>query len=175
MERIEALFAPLVGQLVWQVRRGIGSFLTLEFGMPHLSIREPIAPRASRSPKVRRNLMRRGVYVTGDWHLWVQYGDWVLSTFAGALTSEDPAGSPSDECIRDLDGQRFLSVESGDTKGSFAFRFDLGGVLEIRPSAEISDNQWSLYIWERDIVSCSSAGKLVRSERDPDGKVFKRL
>ena len=175
MEEMKNLFAPLVGQLVWQVRRGIGSFLTLEFGMPHLSIREPIAPRASRSPKVRRNLMRRGVYVTGDWHLWVQYGDWVLSTFAGALTSEDPAGSPSDECLRDLDGQRFLSVDGGNMGGSCAFRFDLGGLLEIWPSAEIPDDQWGLYIWNGDIVSCSSAGKLVHSERDPDGKVFKRL
>lgn len=175
MEEINNLFAPMVGQLVWQVRRGIGSFLTLDPGMPHLSIREPIEPRASRSPKVRRNLMRRGVYVTGDWHLWVQYGDWVLSTFAGALTSEDPAGSPSDECLRDLDGQRFLSVESGSTRGSCVFRFDLGGVLEIRPSTEIPDDQWSLYIWDGDIVSCSSAGNLVHSGRDPDGKVFKRL
>src|SRR6266478_1567630 len=98
MEQIKDLFAPLVGQLVWQVRRGVGTFLTLEFGTPHLSIREPIVASPDSLARVRRNLQRRGVYVTGDWHFWVQYGEWKISTADGVLQSCDSIGSPSDEC-----------------------------------------------------------------------------
>lgn len=175
MEQIKHLFAPLVGQLVWQVRRGVGTFLTLEFGMPHLSIREPIVPSSDSPPRVRRNLMRRGVFVTGDWHLWVQYSDWMLSTSTGVLNSENHPGSPLDECLRDLDGQRFLSVDGGNMEGSCAFRFDLGGLLEIWPSAEIPDDQWGLFIWNGDIVSYSNDGKLIFDKANLDGKIFKRL
>lgn len=152
------------------MRRGHGNFLTMEFGNPHLSVREPIITSHSSSNKVERILQRRHIDVVGDWRLWVQYAEWKLTTNHDVLTNKDPAGSPSDECLRALDGQRFLSVESGSTRGSYVFRFDLGGVLEIRPSTEIPDDQCSLYIWEGDIVSCSSTGKLVHRGRDPDGQ-----
>src|SRR5690242_17776211 len=32
----------LVGQLAWNVKRGVGTLLTMEFGEAHLSVREPI-------------------------------------------------------------------------------------------------------------------------------------
>lgn len=175
MEQIKDLFAPLVGQLVWQVHRGIGTFLTLEFGMPHLSIREPIAASSDSPPRVRRNLNRRGVYVTGDWHLWVQYGNWMLLTSGGVLNRGDPSDSPLDECLRDLDGQRFMSVERGNREGSCLLRFDLGGILEIWPSTEIPDDQWALYNWNGEIASYSSDGKLIFDKSSLDGRVFKRL
>jgi hypothetical protein len=166
MEQIKDLFAPLVGQLVWQVRRGVGTFLTLEFGIPHLSIREPIVASPDSLARVRRNLKRRGVYVTGDWHFWVQYGEWKISTADGVLQSCDPIGSPSEECLRDLDGQSLLSANRGKLANSCSFRFDLGGVLEIWPSVEIPDDQWSLYIWNGDIVAYRSDGTLVFEKRD---------
>src|SRR6266436_2543807 len=161
MEQIKDLFAPLVGQLAWQVRRGVGTCLTLEFGIPHLSIREPIVPSPNSLPRVRRNLKRRGVYVTGDWHFWVQYGECRISTAEGVLQSCDPISSPVDECLRDLDGQRLLSVDHGKLANSCSFKLDLGGILEIWPSVEIPDDQWSLYIWNGDIASYRSDGALV--------------
>jgi len=175
MEHIRDLFAPLIGQLVWQVRRGVGTFLVLEFGMPHLSVREPIAASPDSPARVRRNLKRRGVYVTGDWHLWVQYSEWTVSTFDGVLSSQDPSDSPMDECLRDLDGQRFVSIGRGNIVSSCAFKFDLGGVLEVWPSTEIPDDQWGLYRWNGDIVTCRSDGELVFEKSDLDERIFKRL
>jgi hypothetical protein len=72
MEEVINSFAPLVGELVWQARRGHGSFLTMEFGWPHLLVREPISAVHSVSARVRRNLERRAVAIVGDWHFWVQ-------------------------------------------------------------------------------------------------------
>lgn len=175
IEQVKDVFAPLIGQVVWQVRRGHGSFLTMEFGKPHLVVREPIVPSQSGSDRVQRILRRRHVDVTGDWHLWIEYGGWGISTANGVLTSDDPAGSPSDECIRDLEGQRLVSVVAGRRGHSCAFGFDLGGKLEIWPSAEITEDQWSLYSWHGDIVAFSNDGDLVVEQADPTQRVFKPL
>lgn len=53
-QQVEDLFKPLLGQAAWSVRGGVGSMLTLEFGAPHIIVREPIVARPGRSEKVRR-------------------------------------------------------------------------------------------------------------------------
>jgi hypothetical protein len=166
---------PFIGQLVWQVRRTHGSFLTLEFGVPHLAVREPIVPRPSTSGKIKRHLQRRHITVTGDWHFWVQYGDWKISTAGGVLTSDHPWGSEFDECLRDLDGQRLVCVGQGAMAGSCAFNFDLGAILQIWPSSEVPEDQWSLYSWNGDIVTCGHDGALAFEKADVDRQVFKPL
>jgi hypothetical protein len=44
----------------------------MEFGAPHLVVREPITPSLDSSDRVKRILRRRRVDVTGDWHFWVE-------------------------------------------------------------------------------------------------------
>jgi hypothetical protein len=161
MKQIRDPFKPVIGQLVWCVRRGHGSFLTMEFGMPHLSVREPTAAGVDSTERVRRNLKRRRVFVVGDWHLWIKYGEWKLSTAGGVLDSRSPSGSPLDECLGDLDGQRLISVEAGSTPASTAAKFDLGGLLEVWPSQENADDQWSLHSWNGDIATWRSDGVLT--------------
>src|SRR5947208_1815748 len=147
MEQVGNLWKPLIGQMAWLVRRGVGSFLTMEFGAPHLSVREPITPTATHSAKVRRDLLRRRVFVEGDWHFWIQYADWALRTNEGSLDHNNTIGSALDQCLIDLEGQRLISVGPESIAHSIAFTFDLGAVLEIGPSAEIPDTQWSLHSW----------------------------
>jgi len=159
------------GLLAWQVRRGHGSFLTIEFGMPHLSVTEPIIANPDASDRVRRHLKRRRVFVSGDWHFWVQYGDWKLATADGVLDSNDPPGSALDECLGDLEGQRLVSVDVDRASNSWALAFDLGALLRIRPSAEVPDDLWSLYIWGGDIISCQNDGKLVIERRNEPEQV----
>jgi hypothetical protein len=170
METVKSLFGPLIGLLVWSVRRGHGSFLTMELGMPHLSIREPIAPRHARSPRLRRDLERRQIHIVGDWHLWVRYGHWRLSTANGVLVSADPAGSPAGECLGDLDGQKLLSVEPGRVACSCVFAFDLGGLLEIWPSSPTPDDQWSLHGRDGSIAAYQNDGVLVIDKATAGGR-----
>ncbi len=126
--------------------------LILEFGEPHIRIREPIVPRAATSERVRRHLRRRHVSVVGDWHFWIQYCDWKISVSDGSCDSENFDWRQPDECLRDLDGQRLLSVSGGSLANSWKFEFDLGGALELWPSTEyeVTDNLWSLYRWSAD-------------------------
>jgi len=175
MKQIREFFNPFIDQLAWQVRRTHGSFLTMEFGAPHLTVREPIAASPDTSLRIKRNLQRRHVDVTGDWHFWVQYGDWRISTANGVLTSDHPWGSEFDECLRDLEGQRLVSVDRGIRERSCAFKFDLGGILEIWPSTEIPEDQWSLYSWDGDIVTCRNDGALEFEKADLQQSVYKPL
>ncbi len=175
MDEVKELFTSVIGQLVWQVRRGHGSFLTMEFGTPHLTVREPIAASFDRSDRIKRNLSRRHVVVTGDWHFWIQYGEWRISTSYGVLSSGDPSGSDPDECLPGLDGQKLCLVEPGSRPGSRAFSFDLGGVLEIWPSKEVPDDQWSLHSWDGEIVTCRHDGTLVSEKADLEQRVYKPL
>lgn len=174
-DRLKQLFAPFVDQAVWQVRRGHGSFLVMEFGNPHLSVREPVITSLGSPDKVRHNLQRRHIDVVGDWRLWVQYAEWTLTSRYGVLTNNDPDGSPSDECLRDLDGQRLLLVGPGVKERFCALTFDLGGTLEMSPSASVPEEQWSLYGWEGDIVSYTHDGQLVFERANLDRRVYRPL
>jgi hypothetical protein len=160
-QQIQDLFKPLVGQLVWNVHGGVGSFLTLEFGKPHLAIREPIEAKPERSARARRQLGRRRVHVLGDWHLWIQYSDWKVTVSAGSLES-GTVSSSSDEYLLDLDGQRLDSVASGSSPNSWTFVFDLGGVLEVWPSTayETANHLWSLHSWDGDIAALRGDGTI---------------
>jgi len=175
MDQIKKFFVTFIGQLAWQVRRGHGSFLTMEFGMPHLAVREPIAASWDSLEKVKRNLQRRRVTVTGDWHFWVQYGDWKISTSSGVLTSGHLQSSEADECLRDLEGQKLTSVEPGNRRGAWLFKFDLGGILEIWPSTQLPEDQWSFHGWDGEIVTCRSDGTLVSERADLEQRVYKPL
>jgi hypothetical protein len=145
------VFQPFVGQMAWLLQRGIGSFLTLEFGNPHLLIGEPKVPRRSRPAPVKRDLRRRKVYVTGDWHFWIQC-EWRISTQTGTLTSDHRPGIRWDECLQDLNGQTLLSVTKAKRRHSLRFKFDLGGELEMWPTPGLDDLHWSLHGWNGEIV-----------------------
>jgi hypothetical protein len=168
-QQVQDLFTPFLGQFAWNVSGGVGSMLTLEFGAPHIIVREPKAPSPKRSERVRRLFGRRHVTVRGDWHLWIQYCDWKISVSDGSCDSESFDWRQPDECLADLDGQRLIGVGSGSLPNSWKFEFDLRGVLELWPSTEYeaADNLWSLYRWSanpedsRFVAAVQSDGDLV--------------
>jgi hypothetical protein len=139
--QIQDLFKPLLGQFAWNVRGGVGSMLTLEFGAPHIIVGEPVVPRAATSERVRRLLRRRNITVVGDWDLFIQYCDWKIWVSAGSSDSESFDWRRPDECLRDLDGQRLVGVGGGSLPNSWKFEFDLGGVFEFWPSNRIQGDQ----------------------------------
>jgi hypothetical protein len=148
--QINNLFKPLLGQFAWNVDGGVGSMLTLEFGTPHIAVREPMVARPGRSEKVRRILARRRITVVGDWDLFVQYCNWKISVSDGSCDSESFDWRQPNECLHDLDGQRLVSVSGGALANSWKFAFDLGGVLELWPSTEYkpTNDLWGLYCWD---------------------------
>ncbi len=167
MQQIKQLWQPVLGRVAWNVGRGHGSALRMEFGLPHLSIREPIASREGNAETVRRGLQRRAVHILGDWSFWVLYGNWKLRTTNGEIDSETSPGTPGDECLRDLEGQRLLSIDAELLPHSWVWKFDLGAVLEVSASTDIIEDQWTLRRWNADIAACQADGSLVLEKVEP--------
>ena len=139
-------FAPLIGLAAWSVRKGHGSFLTLEFGAPHLEIREPIVARHSTSERVRKSLARRRVRPAGEWHLWIYCCNWRAWSEGVEIACSE---SPDDKIIAaadDLDGQFLTGVTAEPKKGTSKFTFDQGSFLETWPWDDDNTEQWMLYM-----------------------------
>jgi len=126
---------------VW---KGIGSFLTLYFGKPHLVIREPISARPGASNKVRANLATRGAYVEGDWHLWIYCCSWEVLFNNKRLAHSESSDSLIMRAANFLNGQKLVRFSILPRGTRCVFEFDLGGILKTWPYSR-TDEQWLLY------------------------------
>ena len=170
LEQAQISFAPLFGKPCWRVQRGYGSFLTFEFGEPHLEIHEPRAVGAKYSPRVRKGLARRRVFVHGDWHLWIYCCDWIV-TVRGECVGESSTRERMDRAAAALDGQAINRVTLDTGTGHWSFDFDLGGRLETRPCAETGsgDEQWRLYEPSGCVLTVRGNGSFSHAPGDGGG------
>ena len=144
MNRIERSFAEVRGKLCWGVNCGFGSFLTLEFGPPHLVVRQLRAPMPPDvSPRVRRALARRAVHARGRWHLWIYCCAWFVRA-NGRLVGDWTTKRRIDRAARELNGQKLLDVTIPPRGARTRFLFDAGVELETKPY-DRSSEQWLFY------------------------------
>jgi hypothetical protein len=171
MPTVAEVFGPLVGKWAWQVKRGYGSFLTMEFGNPHLEIREPRLVSADALRQVRENFQRRRVTVVGDWHLWIQYCDWEIRTANHSISSvitDNPY--LIDECLDELNGQILTSATGGAEDVSSILQFDLGGIVQISPPSESPDGPlWTLYQYNAATFALGSDGQVHQGYSSREG------
>jgi hypothetical protein len=137
------VFRKLYTLPCWNVKPGCGSFLTFEFGQPHLEIDEPREPKNEVSPKVRRWLASRRIYVHGDWHLWIYGCDWFVSQ-GGKVVADCTSRRRIQKAADTLDGQKLVAATIIPRGSRSIFEFDLGGRLETKPYDRKSE-QWMLF------------------------------
>jgi hypothetical protein len=157
-------FKPLVGQLIWNVHRGFGHALLMNFGRPHLIVVEPVPPRPGASrEEVQRRRKTRWVWFEGQWSVLADRGRWKITTAKWTVDSEMRVKGRNDRAFRELSGQRLVSVRRGKTRASLLLKFDLGGLLELAPDDEIEiedSNPWSLISWKGETVIANRDGTL---------------
>ena len=132
----------------WQVRwdRQVG--LDMNFGRPHMELRQP-RESLSRSPRVRAHSARRGVHLHGTHWLVVYPGRWRL-TLADGLTVRDTSSAKRlDMAVARLSGELLEGIAIHSQTGRTDFFFDLGGHMTVRwPRAHAADKDhelWSLH------------------------------
>ena len=173
--RIERIIRRLYGKPCWGVTPGFGSFLTLEFGEPHLEVREPIIADRATSAKVRKILARRGVRIRGDWRLWIYCCDWVV--FSGRSRVGDSSTKMKiRKAAEFLNGQKLTHFSISLRKVSCVFKFDLGAILKTKPYDNESE-QWLLYEPPHKVLSVRADGrcKYVPSDVPDDLGQWKRV
>ena len=125
MSAIAEAFAPMLGLPSWLVRRGHGSFVTLEFGEPRVEISETHLSRVlieGAPPEA----MRRYAFVKGQWHLWIYCCRWSLALNGTLLADNDSEGLRMARALHLLNGQAMTGVTVDPADGSTRFAFDLG-------------------------------------------------
>ena len=140
---INHLFHPLCDKPCWLVQPGYGSFLTLEFGMPRLTIHEPSISVTASKPASRPLRARRVVRVHGEWHLWIYCCHWRVTRFEQVIGDSSTTRGRK-RAAQELDGQILTHVTVHPQNGASIFRFDLGAHLETVPYDQESE-QWLLY------------------------------
>ena len=165
MSIIDNVFQPVLGKPCWQVEQGYGSFLTFEFGEPHLRIQEPRKASEQASEKLRKRWARRHVFVYGEWHLWVYICDWRIFLNDEEIANDSSTRKIIKNALLEIDGQVLTSVTIKKSYVS-VFEFDLGGRLEIIPNLvdyEKTDELWLLYEASGNVFTLRADGKYCRA------------
>ena len=154
---ITTAYTPLIGLPCWGVERGQGSILSIQFGSPHLIVREPYVS-TSPSDKLQKLASRRRVKPVGEWHLFVFCCHWSV-TIAGELLADDERTDEEIEAAAHaLDGQKLTAVTLDPAARATIFSFDLGAILKTWPYEYHEDEQWSLYLPSGDVLTYRADG-----------------
>ena len=143
MKRFDRSFNKLIGKPCLGVKRGWGSFLTMEFGEPHLKIHEP-RESTSEFKKVREAAARRSAYIRGDWHFWIYCCEWGVFDRSDKLVGDTSSKKSIDRAAQFLNGQALVASALIPRGMHTVFEFDLGARLETKPYNRTGE-QWMLY------------------------------
>lgn len=154
--QLDEFIAPILGQPVWGVKQGYGSFLTLEFGAPRLIIKEWQSEARG---------LRRHAYVQGAWSVWLYCCEWRVSVNGDQLASSDETREQIARATGVLDGQKIVRIVA-DHEGCSSISFDLGGLLETWPVGDDpTEEQWFIYSPD-DVFGYRADGRF--SKQPPD-------
>jgi hypothetical protein len=131
-----------VGEYVWGVQKGGDDTLMLQFGSPHLFVREPMRLGPDAGQTTIDVLGRRMVAPTGQWHLFIDDGEWSVFTKFHSTRRFDTDHARVDAALRQFDGQKLTNVDYLQEVHSWRFKFDLGGTLIIARSSP-AERDWS--------------------------------
>jgi hypothetical protein len=156
--KLERHFQPFDHLPCWGVHWEPQVNLSMNFGTPHLEIREPKQSTAG-SARVRRQFAHRLVTVRGQWWLWLFWSRWTLSVRGLGPVRSTGSADRIRQALRLLDGQRLTKTVIASTHGKTRFEFDLGAILDVRQLDRTTDAAvWSLYKPDGRVLSVRGDG-----------------
>jgi hypothetical protein len=157
-ELIAKRFAPLRRHPCWGVSYDRQLNLSMHFGRPSLHIEEPFVSR-SKSPTAQRRASRRLVVVRGQWWLWLFCCHWQLKQNDRTLATDSASMRQIELGLKELDGQKLVSLSVNGKSGFTRFEFDLGCKLLCRRFATHLDSDvWTLYGPGEKVLSVTGRG-----------------
>ncbi|MCI5045924.1 MAG: hypothetical protein MRY59_00360 [Aquisalinus sp.] len=138
---LTSYFQKLEGLPCWEFQQGFGSFLTLNFGHPFLSIRDG-NPEA-KNPRMRK----RSIVVLGKHHIWIEQCEWRVVKDGLELAWSESDRSVIGKALDQMDSQHLISISCDFQAGTANFSFEGGASLEtIRyEDFKAEDAIWHLY------------------------------
>ena len=173
MNIVESSLQEVFGVICWEPKWDINLNLSINFGQPHLSIREPKEVK-SKYKTIRQTFRLRGVALHGEWLFWVLSGYWKLSIKDfGEVTSATRYKRMAMALAR-LDGQKLVHARVNSDTSATQLDFDLGARLTVRRSSIVGKGDiWSLYKPNGYVLSVRADGKYHDDPGDSDPKKFR--
>jgi hypothetical protein len=157
MHPVSEVLRPVLGRTSWLVKHGYGSFITMEYGDPHVDVHKPLLLPVSIEGAPAKAL-RRLAFVHGEWHLWIYCCEWSLLLEDIQLAHDESDDVTMDRALAVLNGQVLQAVDIEPDDGRTRFTFDLGCWLRaLAPHRHAG---------ARTRVTASGPGQLARDGRD---------
>jgi hypothetical protein len=150
-QTVRDAIAGLVGKTPWDVRLGVGSFLTLEFGKRVVRVGE------------RRE--------HGEWHLWLYMCNWRLQTSSAVLTGSSDEHDAIENSLKTVYWGSITEVIVIEPALDVSLSFDSGHQLRTFSSTSFDEDQWILYTPDDMALTASGDGHYrhsrVASRQEP--------
>ncbi|MEO8727276.1 MAG: hypothetical protein ABI383_14270 [Acidobacteriaceae bacterium] len=136
--------AGVLGQPLWSVRLGVGSFITFDFGA-----------------KVEDHGRAVGAY-----HLWIYMCDWQMISKDRVIAHSELSRKVLEIAVRRFEGRALskINISQNPAAAVFAFEGDLKLVCQAYEDAEADEELWMLFAPEGRIVSLAPQGILLEKE-----------
>ena len=139
IETINDIINPLLGHKAWNVKLGIGSFITIEFGNPIPTARQ----------KTR-----------GEWYLWIYCCGWYLENQNGILAGSEDQRDRIRQKITILEDHTIEDIVVSSPVFETNFVFDGGLVLHTFPLTSIDPYKyWMLFTPQGRVLVLGPAGQ----------------
>jgi hypothetical protein len=143
---VREYFTPLLGQSPWRARRGVGSFLTFEFG-----------------PKVKVDRHYRG-----KWRLWIYQAVWQLRRNGNEVVNSDAERRYIDLAVGRLEEIPLADVGFDASSSTTVFQFG-DFRLTVKPADYLEnrderDHAWMLFMPDNKVLSVGPKGVVVSVE-----------
>ena len=136
--KIQAKLQGVLGQKAWGVARGMGSFVTIEFGQP--------------VPPLRTNEKSHG-----EWHLWLYGCAWHLEQAEKILTASEDEYAKIEAAISCIEGQVLQSFEVITPALDAILTFEGDIVLRLFAVSTEEMDSWMLFTSEK-VITVEPAG-----------------
>ena len=140
-ELLSQYFSPLNELPCWNATAEYGSWIRLQFGAPHLNIREG-NPASTIS-----GMKRRAVFVAGDFELWIEMGAWEMFDNGKRVFHSEQSRNHLRRAAGRLNGQKLLKVELVAQSMTTLFVFDEGTQLNVHATTDAKPDEplWHVY------------------------------
>jgi hypothetical protein len=119
--------------------------LMLEFGTPHLKVREPIDSCNTKSKKLLRLYERRLITISGDSRLTIFNCQWTIHSKREILADSNSTRAKIAKGLAILNGQILSNVYGHPDRGKWRFEFDLGGRIDLQSYRDCVAEEWWIY------------------------------
>ncbi|MBK6429405.1 hypothetical protein [Candidatus Amarolinea dominans] len=146
LDTVSGLVVSLVGKRVWNVRLGIGNFVTMEFG-------QQLTPdRFGQS--------------YGEWYLWLCGCEWRIDQIDQVLIAGEDSRERLKAAVQILEGRTLLAVSLYSPAIDATFEFEGGLFLRLFAVDTVEIESWKLFTPEDKVLVVGPGSKWYYARSD---------